>query len=140
MTPATILSVLLGCSGESSPVDTAPHDADTDVTEPDVTEPDVTEPDPLVASEVTVTMSSTIGAVAQVSFTAEGEGSGVVVFGEEGGEASYQVAATAQDDGSWRAVLVGVPADATGWLQVGRNAAKGQSGSQASHSCLNRDS
>ena len=120
MTLAPFLSAVLGCSGEPAPepLDTASL-PDTEQTQPETTQPETTEPAPVVASDVSITMSSTIGTVAQVSFTAEGEGNGVVVFGEEGAAASYRVAATAQDDGSWHAVLVGVPADASGWLQVG---------------------
>lgn len=112
MTLAPILAALFGCTRE--PVTTP---ADTDQAH-DTAQPDTTEPASVVVSDVNITMSEAIGTVAQVTFAAAGEGSGVVVFGEEGG-ASYRVSAAAQDDGTWRAVLVGVPADASGWLQVG---------------------
>ncbi|MDG1482501.1 MAG: arylsulfotransferase family protein [Myxococcota bacterium] len=113
----------LACTSDAptttpSEVDTD-TDTDTDTGGDTDTDTDTDTDDPVVIPDVTVTMSSTIGAVAVVSFTAEAEGQGVVQFGEQDRDAIYTVDAALQDDGSWRAVLVGVPSDSTGWLQVG---------------------
>ncbi len=111
-----MLLVLLACKPDPVLPDTEP---DTTPDTADTADTDTTDTPTATFSEVTVTLSETIDTVAVVTFAAEGEGEGSVVFGEQGASASYMVSATRQEDGLWRAVLVGVPASSTGWLQVG---------------------
>ena len=75
----------------------------------------------MVFSDVSVSLTKTISTVAVVTFSAEGgSGDGWVRFGRDGDTTGLEVAADPQEDGSWRAVLVGVPPETAAWLQVGR--------------------
>lgn len=69
-------------------------------------------------SDISATLSEDIPTVVKVSFKSNGEGTGYVRFGEEGSE-GFTATASAGEDGSWSATLVGLPAETEAWFQVG---------------------
>jgi hypothetical protein len=75
-------------------------------------------------SDITITPADAIPTVLTVSFTTDAADPGWVSFGPSG-EVGWRATATSTGDGSWEAVLVGLPAGTESWVTVGAGATEG---------------
>lgn len=110
-----MLSILLACTG-AAPVDTAPAPADDSSASSDSGGDTDSGPDtaPPIAN-ITATLSDEIAAVFTVTWESDLT-DGIVRFGV--GEQTIGTATGALADGTWEAVVVGIPAETTGWYTV----------------------
>src|SRR5262245_23435518 len=79
---------------------------------------------PYTFADVAITPSEQIPTVLRVSFTTDAPGSGWVSFGPEG-EAGWTATATSTGEGTWEALLVGLPAATASLVTVGAGAITG---------------
>jgi hypothetical protein len=68
-------------------------------------------------TDVSSTLSSEVAAVITVTWQSNRSDDGAVQFGV--GEETIGQATAVLSDGVWKAVLVGIPADSTGWFSIG---------------------
>ena len=76
-------------------------------------------PDPVEITAVSAVLSDEISAVVTVTWQSNRDDAGVVQFGV--GEETIGQATAALSEGLWQAVLVGIPADTTGWFSIGHD-------------------
>lgn len=115
--------VVLACtqpvpdSAQPTPAaDTAGPDQDSGSDAPDHDTAGV-DPAPVEITAVTAELSQEISAVVTVTWQSNRADAGAVQFGV--GEDTIGQATAALSDGVWQAVLVGIPADTTGWFSIG---------------------
>lgn len=113
MRPLAVFGLLAACNRREPyyPPDTASTEAGVDTADDSG--------GLLAVTSVSHELAKPRGTVAVVTFSAEGTGDGVVRFGVDGEPSVWEVAASPTDDGGWQALLIGVPAEMTGWYQVG---------------------
>lgn len=121
-----MLFMLLACT-DTVPVDTAPStlsDSSAVADSGGETTPDDSGPDTTGAiTDITVSLSPEIASVFTVTWKSDLT-DGVVHFGV--GEQTVGTATGVLEDGTWSAVVVGIPADTTGWYVVAHSEASSE--------------
>ena len=121
-----MLFILLACT-DAVPVDTAlstPGDSSAVSDSGGETTPDDSGPDTTGAiTDITVSLSPEIASVFTVTWKSDLT-DGVVHFGV--GEQTIGTATGRLDDGTWSAVVVGIPAETTGWYAVAHGEASSE--------------